>query len=70
VAPFTRSLTTPAVGRPLAGGWSITWNDLLDGAPRSRAAAVATVVAGLGRVLTYRSADRRWIREHVNERSR
>src|SRR4029078_6690166 len=32
VAPFTRSLPAPAVGRPLAGAWSITWNDLLDGA--------------------------------------
>ena len=62
VAPFTRGLTAPAVGRPLAGAWSITWNDLLDGAPRGRATAAATVVAGLGRVLTARSADRRWIR--------
>ncbi len=65
VAPFTRSLTTPAVGRPLAGAWSLTWNDLLDGALPSRARAAATVVAGLGRVLTARSADRRWIQEHV-----
>ena len=49
VAPFTRGLTAPAVSRSLAGAWSITWNDLLDGAPRSRATAAATVVAGLGR---------------------
>ncbi len=67
VAPFTRGLTTPAIGRPLAGAWSITWNDLLDGAPPSGAMAAATVVAGLGRVLTARSADRRWIRQHVEE---
>ena len=67
VAPFTRGLTAPAVGRPLAGAWSITWNDLLDGAPRGRATAAATIVAGLGRVLTARSADRRWIRQHVEE---
>jgi flavin-dependent dehydrogenase len=66
VAPFIRTLTTPAVGRPLAGSWSITWNDLLDGAAPGRATAVATVVARLGRVLTARSADRRWIREHVD----
>jgi flavin-dependent dehydrogenase len=65
VAPFTRSLSAPAVGRPLAGAWSLTWNDLLDGAPPSRARAAASVVAGLGRVLTARSADRRWIRQHV-----
>ena len=67
VAPFTRGLTALAVGRPLAGAWSITWNDLLDGAPRGRATAAATIVAGLGRVLTARSADRRWIRQHVEE---
>jgi geranylgeranyl reductase family protein len=70
VDPFTRSLTTPAVGRPLAGAWSITWNDLLDGAPCSRAMVAASIVAGLGRVVTARSADRRWIREHVEEPAR
>jgi hypothetical protein len=69
VAPVTRTLTTRAVGRPVAGGGSITWNDLLDGAPRSRATAVATLVAGLGRVLTARSSDRRWIREHLGKPS-
>jgi menaquinone-9 beta-reductase len=65
VAPFTRTLTAPAVGRPLAGAWSITWNDLLDGASRRRATAAAAAIAGFGRVLTARSADRRWIREHL-----
>ena len=32
VAAVTRGLTAPGVGRLVAGGWSITWNDLLDGA--------------------------------------
>ena len=32
VAALTRGLTSPGVGRSLAGGWSIMWNDLLDGA--------------------------------------
>ena len=70
VAAVTRGLTSPGVGRSLAGGWSITWNDLLDGAPREPGHGRRHRVAGLGRVLTARSADRRWIREHVGARSR
>ena len=69
VAALTRGLTSPGVGRSLAGGWSITWNDLLDGAPPSGAAGVAATAAGLGRMLTARSADRRWIGAHVQEAS-
>jgi geranylgeranyl reductase family protein len=70
VAAVTRGLTSPGVGRSLAGGWSIAWNDLLDGAPRGPAAGVARVAAGLGHALTARSADRRWIRTHVEGSSR
>jgi len=62
VAAVTRTLTAPAVGGAVAGGWSIMWNDLRDGAVPSVAAGVAATAAGLGRVLTSRSADRRWIR--------
>ena len=69
VAALTRGLTSPGVGRSLAGGWSIMWNDLLDGAPPSRATRVAATAAGLGRILTARSVDRRWIGAHVEESS-
>jgi menaquinone-9 beta-reductase len=65
VAALTRGLTSPGVGRSLAGGWSVMWNDLLDGAPPSGATAVAATAAGLGHMLTARSADRRWIATHV-----
>ena len=65
VAALTRGLTAPGVGRSVAGGWSIMWNDLLDGAQPSIATGVATTAAGLGRMLTARSADRRWIGTHV-----
>jgi geranylgeranyl reductase family protein len=62
---LTRGLTSPGVGRALARGWSIAWNNLLDGAPPNGAAAVAATAAGIGRVVSARSADRRWIRSHV-----
>lgn len=65
VAALTRGLTSPGVGRSLAGGWSIMWNDLLDGARPSSAAGAAATAAGLGHMLTARSADRRWIGTHV-----
>jgi geranylgeranyl reductase family protein len=61
VANVTRALTAPGVGRTLAGGWAIAWNDLLDGAPPSIAMAVATAAGGLGRAATAGAADRRWI---------
>ena len=67
VAALTRSLTAPGVGRSLAGGWSIMWNDLLDGARPSGATALAAVAAGLGRMLTARSADRRWIATQIQD---
>jgi geranylgeranyl reductase family protein len=65
VAAVTRGLTAPGVGRALAGGWSILWNDLLDGAARSSAATTAATASAVGHLLTARSADRRWIDTHV-----
>jgi menaquinone-9 beta-reductase len=63
-AAVTRGLTAPGVGNSLAGAWSIAWNNLLDGAPPSRAATTAAAVAGLGRIASAGSSDRRWIRIH------
>jgi geranylgeranyl reductase family protein len=68
VAGLTRALTAPGVGRSLAGGWSIMWNDLLDGAQPGTATRIAASAAGLGRMFTARSADRQWIRTHVSLR--
>jgi len=67
VAALARGLTTPGVGRSLAGGWSIMWNDLLDGAAASVATGLAATAAGLGHALTARSADRRWIATHLED---
>jgi len=65
VAALTRVLTSPGVGRSLAGSWSIMWNNLLDGAAPSVATGMAATAAGLGHVITERSTDRRWIAAHV-----
>jgi flavin-dependent dehydrogenase len=65
VDALTRSLTAPGLSHTIAGGWSIMWNDLRDGAPSGLASGVAATAAGLGHMLTARSADRRWIATHV-----
>lgn len=61
VAVVGRVLTHPLVGRALAGGWSIYWNELLDGAPPGPARAVATAASVIGRGVTRRSAPGRWL---------
>ena len=61
VAATGRLLTAPAVGRAIAGGWAVYWNELLDGAlpgPARNTAAVATAIA---RAATGRSHVRRWV---------
>jgi menaquinone-9 beta-reductase len=63
-----RVLTAPGVGKAVAGGWSVYWNDLLQGAapggPR-RSALVADRLAG---VLTRASRDRRSVWDSVASR--
>ncbi len=60
VAAVARAVTAPGVGRAIAGGWAVFWNDLLDGAPPSRARTVAALASGTGRRLTARSPAARW----------
>jgi geranylgeranyl reductase family protein len=50
VAALGRLLTLPGVGRALAPGWSIFWNELLEGASPSRGRATARLVTSLGRL--------------------
>jgi flavin-dependent dehydrogenase len=61
VSAVGRLLTLPGVGRTLAGGWSVFWNELLDGAEPGRARATAVMATGIGRALTARTATRRWL---------
>lgn len=63
VAAVGRALTSPGVGPMLAGGWSIFWNELLDGAGESRARDVAAAATGLGERLSRRSRVGRWFAE-------
>ncbi len=58
-----RLLTHPLLGRALAGGWSVYWNELLEGAPPGRARTVAAAASVLGRALTRPSAPARWLEQ-------
>jgi menaquinone-9 beta-reductase len=58
-----RVLTHPVVGRALAGGWSVFWNELLEGTPPGRPRAVATAASVIGRTLTRRSPTGRWLEQ-------
>jgi hypothetical protein len=60
VSAVGRALTAPALGSLLAPGWSIFWNDLLDGAQPTVPRAVAAVAAGIGRTATARGRMRDW----------
>jgi 2-polyprenyl-6-methoxyphenol hydroxylase-like FAD-dependent oxidoreductase len=60
-----RVLTAPGVGRAVAGGWSIYWNDLLDGARPGRGRAVAALADGVGRILMRPGRTRRWFSRYV-----
>ncbi|MEX0663192.1 MAG: geranylgeranyl reductase family protein [Acidimicrobiia bacterium] len=69
VSAVGRVLTAPAVGSTLAGGWSLYWNDLLDGAVRCSPRAVAATAARVGRLITSRSRTRRWLADALTVRS-
>ena len=51
-AALGRLLTAPGVGRVVAGGWSIFWNDLLEGAAPGPARSLASTAARVGRAAT------------------
>lgn len=58
VAGVERLLTWPVIGRLLAGGWAIYWNDLLEGAQPGHSQRVAWLAARAGRLITARAPDR------------
>jgi geranylgeranyl reductase family protein len=60
VAAVGRLLTAPGIGRAAAGGWSVFWNDLIDGAASGPPRAVASAAARIGEALTARSRIRNW----------
>ena len=46
----------------MSGGWSVFWNELLDGAPRGRHRSVAATASRLGEMMTAHSSTARWFR--------
>ena len=60
VAAVGRLLTAPGLGGALSGGWSVFWNDLLDGATPGAPRVVSSVAAHLGRAVTAPGQTRAW----------
>jgi geranylgeranyl reductase family protein len=64
VAATARLLTFLCRNGLLSGGWSVFWNELLDGAPGNGHRAVAAALTWLGRRTTDRSSTAQWIGDH------
>jgi hypothetical protein len=62
-------LTAPALGSLLAPGWSIFWNDLVEGAQQTVPRKVAAVAAGIGRRATARGSMRHWFTTTIDPSS-
>jgi len=60
VSAVGRLLTAPVVGRAIAGGWGIFWNELLEGAAPGAARAVAAASTRVGSAVTARTRVSRW----------
>ncbi len=60
IAAVGRMITAPVIGRTLAGGWGIFWNELLEGAAPGGPRRVAAAALRLGNALTARTEVSRW----------
>ena len=60
VAALSRLLMTLARSDAIAGGWSLFWNELLDGAPLNRHQSVAAAATRVGELMTARTFTARW----------
>ena len=69
VAAVGRLLTAPGIGRAVAGGWSVFWNDLIDGATPGPPRAVASAAARIGQALTAPSRTRNWFAREFRDSS-
>jgi menaquinone-9 beta-reductase len=67
VATVARLLMTGARSDAIAGGWSVFWNELLDGAPPNRHRSVAAAVTRLGELVTAHSSTARWFDAEFNQ---
>lgn len=69
VSVLGRVLTASVLSHALRGGWSIYWNDLLEGAAPSSARNIASLVALAGPAATSRGRTRRWFTEALSLRN-
>jgi 2-polyprenyl-6-methoxyphenol hydroxylase-like FAD-dependent oxidoreductase len=60
VAALARLLVVAGRIDAVAGGWSIFWNELLDGAPANRHRAVARAMTRVGRILSAPTPAAAW----------
>jgi flavin-dependent dehydrogenase len=60
VAAVSRLVMTAGRSDALSGGWSIFWNELLNGATPGRHRSVAAAANRLGEIVTARTSTSRW----------
>jgi flavin-dependent dehydrogenase len=60
ISAVGRLLTAPGIGRFLAPGWGVYWNELLDGSSPGFGRSVALLADAAGRAATSRTEIRRW----------
>jgi flavin-dependent dehydrogenase len=65
MAVMARLLVSAGRLELIAGGWSVFWNELLDGAPKNDHAAVARAMTYVGRVATSRGSTAQWFGESL-----
>jgi geranylgeranyl reductase family protein len=66
VSQIGRTLTAPGLRRLVAGGWSLYWNDLLDGAAPVSGRRLARLADWLAWAAAHRSADYRSVWEALS----
>jgi geranylgeranyl reductase family protein len=67
IAAVGRMVSLPAVGRALAPGWSVFWNELLDGAAPGRGRTTAALATRVGHAAAARTRTWKWLDRTFNE---
>ncbi len=60
IAAVARLIVTAGRSDSISGGWSVFWNELLDGAPPGRHRSVAAMFSQLGEMMTAHTSTARW----------
>jgi flavin-dependent dehydrogenase len=69
ISVLGRIVSLPGLGRRLAGGWGLFWNELLDGAPPGNARTTARLATAVGQVVTARTMTRRVLNAQLGPQS-